>query len=139
MMKSTMSASFTVTVVSLDSSATPASRTPTSRRVLLMTCCLHSCQQSESNSGSNPPSIDRELSCCCCWASQPPSPSPWAVRPSKHERFKRQPPGVQSSRLAVCTHVSSPSQTLGPIRSVLTESRHAAVRLLDLLRRLRGL
>lgn len=139
MMKSTMSASFTVTVVSLDSSATPARRTTISRRVLLATCCLHSCQQSESNSGSNPPSIDRELSCCCCWASRPHSPSPWVVRPSKHQRFKRKPPGVRSSQLAFCTHVSSPSQTLGPIRSVLTESRHAAVRLLDLLRRLRGL
>ena len=121
MMKSTMSASFTVTVVSLDSSATPARRTTTSRRALLATCCLHSCQQSESNSGSNPPSIDRELPCCCCWASRPPSPSPWAVSPSKHQRFKRQPPGVRSSRLAARTHVSSPSQTLESIRSELTE------------------
>ena len=138
MMKSTMSASFTVTVVGLNSIATPARRMTTSRRVLLATCCLHSCQQSESNSGSNPPSIDRELSCCCCWASQPPSPSPWAVRPSKHERFKRQPPGVRSSRPAFRTHLISSSQTQGPIRPVLTESRHAAVRLLDLLRRLRG-
>ena len=139
MMKSTMSASFTLTVVGFNSIATPARRTTTSRRVLLATCCLYSCQQSGSNSGSNPPCIDQEPLCCCCWASRPSSPSSWAVSPSKHQRFERQPPGVQSSRLAVCTHVSSPSQTLGPIRPVLTESRHAAVRLLDLLRRLRGL
>ena len=67
------------------------------------------------------------------------SPSSWAVSSSKHLRFKRQLPGVRSSRPAVRTPLSSPSQTLGPIRPVLTESRHAAVRLLDLLRRLRGL
>ena len=140
MMKSTMSASFTLTVVGFNSIATPARRTTTSRRVLLATCCLHSCQQSGSNSGSNPPCIDQELPCCCCWASRPPSPSSWAaVSPSKHLRFKRQLPGVRSSRPAVRTPLSSPSQTLGPIRPVLTESRHAAVRLLDLLRRLRGL
>ena len=87
----------------------------------------------------NPPCIDQEPLCCCCWASRPSSPSSWAVSPSKHLRFKRQLPGVRSSRPAVCTPLSSPSQTLGPIRPVLTESRHAAVRLLDLLRRLRGL
>ena len=139
MMKSTMSASFTLTVVGFNSIATPARRTTTSRRVLLATCCLHSCQQSGSNSGSNPPCIDQELPCCCCWASRPSSPSSWAVSPSKHLRFKRQLPGVRSSRPAVRTPLSSPSQTLGPIRPVLTESRHAAVRLLDLLRRLRGL
>ena len=139
MMKSTMSASFTLTVVGFNSIATPARRTTTSRRVLLATCCLHSCQQSGSNSGSNPPCIDQELPCCCCCASRPPSPSSWAVSSSKHLRFKRQLPGVRSSRPAVCTPLSSPSQTLGPIRPVLTESRHAAVRLLDLLRRLRGL
>ena len=155
-MKSTMSASFTLTVVGFNSIATPARRTTTSRRVLLATCCLHSCQKSGSNSGSNPPCIDQELPCCCCWlgfsasfavfvgcksieapalqtttsrrailaascshsferpesnsgsnptsidreppcccpSSRPPSPSPWAVRPSKHQRVERQPPGV---------------------------------------------
>ena len=71
MMKSTMSASFTLTVVGFNSIATPARRTTTSRRVLLATCCLHSCQQSGSNSGSNPPCIDQELPCCCCWAFRP--------------------------------------------------------------------
>ena len=138
-MKSTMSASFTLTVVGFNSIATPARRTTTSRRVLLATCCLRSCQQSGSNSGSNPPCIDQEPLCCCCWAFRPSLPSSWAVSPSKHLRFKRQLPGVRSSRPAVRTPLSSPSQTLGPIRPVLTESRHAAVRLLDLLRRLRGL
>ena len=48
-------------VVGLNSIATPARGTTSSRRVLLATCCLHSCQQSETNSGSNPPRIDREL------------------------------------------------------------------------------
>ena len=65
MMKSTMSASFTLTVVGFNSIATPARRTTTSRCAILATCCLHSCQQSGSNSGSNPPCIDQELPCCC--------------------------------------------------------------------------
>ena len=60
MMKSTMSASFTLTVVGFNSIATPARRTTTSRRAILVTSCLHWGEQSESNSGVNPIRTDRD-------------------------------------------------------------------------------
>ena len=113
------SASFAV-FVGCKSIEAPALQTTTSRRAILAASCLRSFEQPESNSGSNPTSIDREPPCCCP-SSRPPSSSPWAVSPSKHQRAEQQPPGVRSSLPAVCIDVSSLSQTLESIRSELTE------------------
>ena len=113
------SASFAVSV-GCKSIEAPALRTTTSRRAILAGSFLHSCAQPESNSGSNPISIDREPPCYCP-SSRPPSPSPWTVSPSKNQRVEQQLPGVRSSLPAVYINVSSLSQTLESIRSELTE------------------
>ena len=59
-----------------------------------------------------------------------------AVSPSKHQRVKRQHPGVRSSWPAVCIDASSLSQTLESIRSELTEILHNVETVVSARRRL---
>ena len=101
----------------------PALQTTASRRAILATSCSHSFDQPESNSGSNPTSIDRESPCCCCWTSWLRSPSRWITSPAKHQRVGRKTQGVRSAWPDVCIRVRSLSQTLGQIRPVLTKIR----------------
>ena len=111
MMKSTTSASFTVTWwASIPSQHQRVERHPPGVCSLRPAVCI---RVSSLRQILGPIRLELTESCCCCWASRPPSPSLWAASPSKHQRFERQPPGVRSTWSAVCTHFVSPSSNSG--------------------------
>ena len=94
--------------------------TQPSMRALVRSSCGHLFEQHGSNSGGNPPRIDREPR-YCSWASPSPSPSRWAASPLEHMHIIRAYTCVRSSEPAVCIHASSLCRIPGMIRAELAE------------------